>query len=104
MKTTTYLSEGGKVTKTISDQPIPSKADMTRAALTVACTAYDHIIFLRAARTGRVYHNPYALGLYLEAIDRVVASLAFEGVTLTQALNENFTGHMRKYLLGRVGC
>jgi hypothetical protein len=40
--------------------------------------------------------------MYLEAIDRVVASLAFEGVTLRMAITENFTGHMLNYLLRKV--
>jgi uncharacterized glyoxalase superfamily protein PhnB len=102
MKTTTYLGSGGGVQITICDKPEPTKSDLTRAALTIAVTAYDYGIRLRAARNSRVYHNPFALALYSEAIDRVVASLAFEGVTLRMALTENFTGHMLNYLLGKV--
>src|ERR1700675_628669 len=76
MKTTTYLSTENGMTITICDKPEPTKSDLTRAALTIAITAYDYGIRLRAARNPRVYHNPFALGLYSEAVDRVVASLA----------------------------
>jgi len=72
------------------------------ARLTIAVTAYDRAIWLRHCHNSRGYHNPFALGLYLEAVARTVDSLAYEGVTLGQALAENFTGHMLKYLLRKV--
>jgi len=72
------------------------------AQLTIAVTAYDQAIFIRHCHNAQVYHNPFALKLYLEAVDRTIASLAYEGVTLGQALAENFTEHMLKYLLRKV--
>jgi hypothetical protein len=97
--TTTYYSDG---TSTITDRPELTRADILRSSLVIHCTAYDAMIKARAARNARVYHNPYALGLYFEAVDRVVQSLEFEGMTLAQALHENFTGHMLKYLMTKV--
>jgi hypothetical protein len=99
MKTTTFHGDG---TKTVSDKPVPTQLDILRTNLILTVNAYDYAIALRAKRNPRVYHNPFALGLYLEAIDRVHASLACEGVTLTQALNENFTGHLLKHLLKKM--
>jgi hypothetical protein len=76
--------------------------ERTRANLIDAVTAYDYAIRQRNARNPRVYHNPYALSLYIDAIDRVTHSMAYEGVTLTQALSENFTEHMLDYLLRKM--
>jgi hypothetical protein len=46
-----------------------------------------------------VYYNPFALGLYREALERAMGSLQYEGVTVEMALAENFTGHLLKTLL-----
>jgi hypothetical protein len=76
--------------------------EKTRANLIDAVTAYDYAIRQRHARNPRVYHNPFALSLYMEAVDRVTHSMAYDGHTLTQALTENFTDHMLDYLLRKV--
>jgi hypothetical protein len=100
MKTTTYLSEGGKVTKTVAYLPEPTKADLLRTNLTIACTAYDYAIRQRAARNPRVYHNPYALSLYMEAIDRTVSDA--QVLSVPNAIRMNFCGHMLTNLLRKV--
>lgn len=50
-------------------------------------------------RKGMVYYNPFALGLYREALERAMGSLKFEGLTVEMALAENFTGYLLKSLL-----
>ena len=72
------------------------------AQLTIAVTAYDRAIWLRHCHNSRMYYNPFALKLYFEAIDRTIASLAYEGVTLGQSLAENFEGHLLNYLLRKA--
>jgi hypothetical protein len=46
-----------------------------------------------------VYWNPFALKLYMEALERAMFSLCFEGVTVEMALAENFTGTLLRDLL-----
>jgi hypothetical protein len=100
MKNTSYIFEGGKVLKTVTDKP-ESKADILRSNLTIAVTAYDYSIRTRAARNPRVYHNPFALWLYLDAVGQVVNDVQ-NGIGIEQALRENFVGHMLNYLLRRA--
>jgi hypothetical protein len=69
--------------------------------LAATLTAYDldqHKRSLSPSKR-RVYYNPFALGLYLEALERAMGSLQFEGVTVEMALAENFIGHLLKTLL-----
>ena len=96
MKTFTY--ENGCFTE--SDQPELTKANILRTRLTIAVTAYDYAIQLRSRRDARVYHNPFALSLYLDAIERVIE--AVETMPLPDALRRNFTGHMLNSLLRKV--
>ena len=72
-----------------------------RSHLSAQLQAYDadqHKRSLSASKR-KVYHNPFALGLYYEALERAMGSLQFEGVTVEMALAENFTGHLLKTLL-----
>jgi hypothetical protein len=100
VKTTTYTFDG-TLNKTVSDRPEPTKADMTRAVLTLVCTGYDSMIRTRARNNPRVYHNPVALSLYLDAVGRTVADIS-TGQCLRMALSQNFTGHMLSYLLRKA--
>jgi hypothetical protein len=69
--------------------------------LSIALHRYDRDQRMRSAdKTKRpVFYNPFALGLYLEALERAMGSLQFEGVSVEMALAENFTGHLLKTLL-----
>jgi hypothetical protein len=58
-----------------------------------AATEYDR---KQSSRRG---YNRWAFGQYLEAIERVDKSLEFEGVTVRQALVENFCGRLLDVLL-----
>jgi hypothetical protein len=100
MKTTTYIATKDGVTCTVSDQPEPTKASILRANLTLAVTAYDHMIRTRAARNPRVYHNPFALSLYLDAIERVIEDA--ETMPMRAAISLNFTGRMLNNLLRKA--
>jgi hypothetical protein len=44
------------------------------------------------------YYNPYALGLYLAAVDRVIEDIA-KGMSLPDAINNNFNDRLAAYLL-----
>jgi hypothetical protein len=69
--------------------------------LTIALYRYDRDQRMRAAdKTKRpVFYNPFAIGLYCEALERAMGSLQFEGVTVEMALAENFSGYLLKTLL-----
>ena len=43
--------------------------------LDVLVTKYNHQIMRRHLRNPRVYYNPFALGLYLKAVDLVIADV-----------------------------
>jgi hypothetical protein len=43
-------------------------------------------------------YNRFAMGIYLQALDRVEEDF-FDGMTLRQALEENFTGRLLDFLL-----
>jgi hypothetical protein len=79
--------------------------ETTRAALesklsrTLADYDDDQLRRSLSASKRKVNHNPYALGLYNEALERAMGSLQFEGVTVEATLAENFTGHLLKTLL-----
>ena len=69
--------------------------------LSLTLAAYDADQLKRSMHPTKrpVYHNPFALGLYREALERAMGSLQFEGVTVEMALAENFTGYLLKALL-----
>jgi hypothetical protein len=73
-----------------------------RSRLTIALTAYDYSIQARHLRNVRVYHNPFALGLYFEAVDRVIAEMN-SGQSLRNALENAFTGSLLRVLLRKAG-
>jgi hypothetical protein len=79
--------------------------DVTREALrerlSIELHRYDRDQRMRAADSTKrpVYYNPFALGLYLEALGRAMDSLKFEGVAVEMALAENFEGYLLRVLL-----
>ncbi len=66
--------------------------------LDVLVTKYNHQIMRRHLRNPRDYYNPFALGLYLKAVDLVIADVIY-GYDLRYALSRNFTDHMLNYLV-----
>ena len=89
MKNTTITFENGKMIKTVTDRPVPTRDDMLHTTLMMACTSYTRV------------HNPFALGLYFKAVDDVV-ELTKSGLAPIEAIKANFTGHMLNYLLRKV--
>ena len=69
--------------------------------LDVLVTKYNHQIMRRHLRNPRVYYNPFALGLYLKAVDLVIADVIY-GYDLRYALSRNFTDHILNYLLRKL--
>ena len=71
--------------------------------LDVLVTKYNHQIMRRHLRNPRVYYNPFALGLYLKAVDLVIADVIY-GYDLRYALSRNFTDHILNYLLRKLAA
>jgi hypothetical protein len=69
--------------------------------LSLTLAAYDADQLKRSVHPTKrpVFYNPFALGIYLEDLERAMGSLQFEGVTVETALGENFTGRLLRTLL-----
>jgi len=86
MKTTTYLGSKNGLTVTVSDRPEPTKADMLRTNLILACTAYMYLHKQHRAVQG--------------LIDECV-NFVEKGYTLRTAVCMTFDGGLRNMLLAR---
>ncbi len=68
-----------------------------------ALTRYDREQEAWAKRGKRRYHNPYALGIYLQRAEEVAAEVT-QGANLGEALREAFERelleHVQQYLAG----
>lgn len=73
-----------------------------RERMVAALTALDRRNAARAARNPRAHYSPYALGLYLEAVDRVERMIA-EGDLVPVACNHVFSGPVLKAVLKAIG-
>lgn len=99
MKTTTYHSDGSV---TVSDKPIPTALDMTRASLMIAVSAYDHVHNSKPSMINRGhYTNPRDIAADLDAVDKAI-ELVRCGCTLKFAIIASFSGSLKLHLIGRL--
>jgi hypothetical protein len=78
-----------------------SETNELHGRLDVLVTKYNHQIMRRHLRNPRVYYNPYALALYLVAVDAAIVDIN-SGITVHDALAHNFTDHLLNYLVRKL--
>lgn len=71
-----------------------------RETLRAVLVAYDADQYRRSISPSKrkVYHNPHAHGLYMEALESVCSDIN-SGATQREALIKHFTGHLLNTLL-----
>jgi len=70
--------------------------------LELAAVKYDARILKRHLRNAKVYHNPYALGLYRARIVEVLADVE-RGASPREAIVAGFEGTLRQAMLRACG-
>ncbi len=76
--------------------------NVQREKLVAAVTEYDRKEFERSQRNPRAYHNPNALGMYHDAVDRACEAIQ-QGQDARSALVDNFCGRLLDKVLKAVG-
>lgn len=87
----------GKIFKHMDDSH-----DSHRLRMAHSVTAYDRGQEARAAKNPKAYHNTYALGHYLGAVDRAHSEMK-KGTSPAEAINKHFNGALAKRLHKHLG-